>query len=230
MTEYSTWFSDELNITGSETSWSHYAYDTKKTTYNIDFGSNGKFNRNRYAPFTCKVKYIDTKSNGIYCETVEPVHTPFTIKNNLPPMHMCFEMAHFNSLKWKVGDTIKQGELIGVDGTKANGELNQVAQHTHMMFGKGKMKSSRVYKVGNAREKVGKPIISIYSLACTDGLIHCYDFMFIKKDCKITTNPSYAGASYKWVTVPEQPIIVTVTGELIDKKGDVYTIKASSVK
>lgn len=235
--EYSTWFSDELNVTGSELSWSHYAADKKASTYNIDFGSNGSYSRNRYAPFTCRVKFIDTRSNAIYCESVDKVICPRCPQGD----YLCFQMCHFDKMPFKVGDIIKQGALIGTDGTFSGGKTGGVARHLHMMFGTGKLNfknglsNAPVVPRGQGKDPDGKfnggKYFTVYSLACTTW-IHCYDFMFIKPNCKITTNPAWEGAKYKWTTLPSSATaqIATVTGEVLKKEGDIYTIKATSVK
>lgn len=194
--EISTYYGKELAITGSEISYSHRTKDGK-TAYSIDIGTNQpNGNRTRYAPFTCKVVAINTKYNTLYCESVEPVICPRFMNGTI----LCFGIGHLKELKYKVGDIIQQGEVLGQDWY--TGLSDKTAIHTHWSFGVGSYKG--LHKLGNYLYDE-KEIDGVYAIS-SDGYIHSYDFFFIENDCKITTakdNPAY---EYQFVRFIEEPI------------------------
>lgn len=176
--EISTWFGDELCVTGSEQARSHMT-TSGKTAYSIDVGSRLNISRKRFAPFTCVVKEINTTFNTLYCESVGEVTCP-----RFNSTKLCFSIGHLKEIIYKVGDVIKQGELLGEDWYTGLVDKNQI--HTHWCFGIGEYRG--IHNLGQAIAKN-----NVYGLS-SDGYIHSYDFMFIHDNCKVTTdndNPAY---------------------------------------
>lgn len=189
--EISTFYGNELAVTGSEISFSHKATNGK-SAYSIDIGTNINGSRFRYAPFTCKVIDVNTKYNTLYCESVEKVISPRFPKGE----YLCFGIGHLKALMYKKGDIIKQGEILGEDWY--TGLSDKSAIHTHWSFGVGKFKG--LHRVGYYQYN-GKLVDGVYAIS-SDGYIHSYDFFCVEENCRITTkkdNPAYA-YPYKRVT------------------------------
>ena len=181
--EISTFYGSELAVTGSEVSFSHKATNGK-SAYSIDIGTNTNQSRIRYAPFTCKVVAINPKYNTLYCESVEPVICPRFPYGSI----LCFGIGHLKEIKYKVGDIIKQGEVLGEDWYTGLSDKSQI--HTHWSFGVGKYKG--LHRVGYYLYN-GKQVDGVYAIS-SDGYIHSYDFFCIEDKCTITTkkdNPAY---------------------------------------
>ena len=189
--EISIFYGSELAVTGSEVSFSHKTTDGK-SAYSIDIGSFLGTSRVRYAPFTCKVVYVDTKYNSLFCESIEPVISPRFPDGE----YLCFGIVHLKKLNYKVGDIITQGEPLGEDWYTGLSDKSQI--HTHWCFGVGRYKGR--HRLGYYLYN-GKKVDGVWAISC-DGYIHSYDFFCIEEHCKITTkkdNPAYT-YPYKRVT------------------------------
>ena len=103
-------------------------------TYNIDFLGWNKDGRVLKCPFyaPCDLKCVaiwDSSSNNRVYESVEKVHLA---NGNIDYLTIAF--AHDDNPVWNVGDTIKQGEILGHTGTTGN----VTGDHTHTCLGQGK--------------------------------------------------------------------------------------------
>jgi murein DD-endopeptidase MepM/ murein hydrolase activator NlpD len=108
-----------------------YDMGTHRGTYALDMaGEDGGIDW-VLAPFTCKVKHVESNrgyGNWYWVESVEPVLCANGEVTKLVAM-----FGHDNKMRHKVGDIIKQGQPLCAEGTSGHATGN----HCHFELGKG---------------------------------------------------------------------------------------------
>lgn len=108
-----------------------YDMGTHRGTYALDMAGEDAGIDWVLAPFTCKVKHVESNKgygNWYWVESVEPVLCANGEVTKLTAM-----FGHDNKMRHKVGDIIKQGQPLCAEGTSGHATGN----HCHFELGKG---------------------------------------------------------------------------------------------
>ena len=158
---------DKINVTQGEFGqWSHYA--GSKNEYGIDFTVPGHDRYPLYAPCDSQVISVMGEYAQVCWKSIKPVMCADGQKR-----HIWYRIVHdWDWSRWKEGDKISKGELIGHTGSAGN----STGYHLHL----------DVFKY--------KPDVPWYSqLGVYDEMLHNYDVFAINNVKQIIN-----GNGYKW--------------------------------
>lgn len=168
---------DYMNITQGENG--QYSHEGTKNIDFIGWNSSGRvYQAPLYAPCTCKcIRLLDPNSNGYIFESTRPVHTPTGLQ------YINFTFAHDDSPDVSVGDTIRQGELIGNTGTSGN----VTGDHVHFNCATGRYDGWETVPPANRGQ--------------LKNSTHIYDICYIN-DTTIIDDYNYNWTTYSGGNVP----------------------------
>ena len=133
------------------------------------------------APFDCVIKKILSKDYGnwVWIESLEKVECPNGYVGYLTMM-----FGHDNKVRHKAGDIIKEGKILGAEGTSGQATGN----HNHIELGLGKYK-------GTWYEN-SKGVYMLYNA------IKPNEYLYLKEGYVIKN-----GGGYKWTYEPKEVVI-----------------------
>lgn len=159
-----------------------YNQGTHAGAYALDLAGEDRGKDWVLAPFTGVIKRVDNASYGIWYwfESLNPV-----LCANGEQTYLTAMFGHDDKVRHRVGDVIRQGDHLCVEGTSGNASGN----HCHMEIGKGKFVQAGWYKNSNG-------VYMIYNAVKPN------EYLSLPNDIKIRSNGGYAWKYERDVNLP----------------------------
>lgn len=163
----------EKAIFGMETLRVTTGYNTGRHTgsYALNIAGKDTGKDNFYAPFTGTVKRIHSEANGLWFESNEPVEWADGTVD-----YATILLLHANTVPVSLGQVVRQGELLYVEGNKGP---YISGSHIQIECGKGKFVGPYGWYNTGIKLSSGEVIWNIYNQ------VPVHQMLYLKQDCNV---------------------------------------------